>query len=150
MPATEEEILELARRENDPKDRAYLLLLLKINSNLEANTQATKDISSEIQTHRAEFEQHRIEFRKHVTDEAALFNQGRGMWRVTAVVLTVMQVAAFSLASWYVNKQDDESKQLKAISDSVVRNEAKHDEIYKTDAGLLHRIESLEKKVFGP
>lgn len=149
MPETEEEILGLARQADDAKDRAYLLLLLRINSSLEANTAACNEISKEIQTHREEFEEHRKEFQKHVADEAALFNQGRGLWKATAVVLSVAQVVAIGLATWYVNKQDDEARQLREISTAIVKSQAKHDELERVDTTTNTRLLRLERKVFG-
>jgi len=146
---TEAEILALAQQADDAKDRAYLLLLLKINNSLEANTEATQEIAKEIQGHVADFASHRIDFQKHVQEEAALFNQGRGAWKVTAVVLSVAQIAAFAVASWYISKQNDEAIQLKAMSEAIIRNESRHNEFFNTEKLMQERIEKLERKAFG-
>ena len=156
MDAMEQEIMDMARTANDPKDRTYLLLLLRIVTSLEANTATTKEISAEILEHRAGFEQHRVEFRKHVEDEAALFNQGRGMWRMWAAFFGLAQIVGFSVVTWYIRQQAETTTELKGVSAAVIQSQAKHEQLdlvdrqlRDVDRDILERILRIERKVYG-
>ena len=79
------DIEALIAGENDPKQRAFLIILNSINSSMVANTEATREVADKLDNHLSAFEA------KAETD-AELLNQGRGAWRVLAWVLGTAQV----------------------------------------------------------
>lgn len=84
---TEEKILELIEQTHDSKDKAFLLILMKINSNLTQNTQATNDISDRVE----EIIKHVDE---HIKTEDALLNKGKGSLTIIMWLLGVAQGVA--------------------------------------------------------
>lgn len=145
---TEAEILALAKDADDPRDRGFLVLLLKMHKSLDANTRATEQIAAEFVEHRKQFHEHREEFSQHVDDERALFNQGRGAWKILATVLTVAQVAAFSILTWYVRADDKRQDTIEAISQSLIKSDSAHVSMDQATQMLMQRVDRLEKKVF--
>lgn len=79
------DIDELIMQEDDPKQRTFLIVMNNINLSLISNTKAVTDL-------RSEFGVHLENFKAHTTQEARIFNQGRGMWRVIAWVIAAVQV----------------------------------------------------------
>ena len=79
------DIEALIMAEDDPKNRTFLIVMNNINMSLISNTQAVTDL-------RSEFSEHKEIFQKHATQEEKIFNQGKGMWRVISVVISVVQV----------------------------------------------------------
>lgn len=71
--------------ENDPKQRAFLIVLNSINNGLVANTDATRDMAKK-------FDEHLSTYETHTASEAEMVNKARGMWRVLAWVLGVSQM----------------------------------------------------------
>ncbi len=110
--------------ENDPKQRAFLIVLHNINLSLEANTTTVKEISEKLESHLEVFNQHTEEDQKWV-------NQGRGAWKIVAWVIGIAQVLA--TGAWVQQRMD------MAALDQTVRKELI--EHARTDS----RMDSLEK-----
>ena len=77
-------------QEDDPKQRAFLIVLNNINKSLIANTDTIRDVSEKLDAHLTSYEQ-------HVEKEDALLNRGRGAWRVVAWVIGVVQVVGLGI-----------------------------------------------------
>ena len=77
--------------ENDPRQRAFLIILNSINNSLQANTKMTKEVAGKLNDHLTAFE-------RKSEEDAALLNKGRGAWKVISVVYGVLQIIA--LACW--------------------------------------------------
>ena len=65
------DIEALIAEENDPKQRAFLIILNSINSSMVANTEATRDVADKLDSHLSAFE-------TKAESDAKLLNQGRG------------------------------------------------------------------------
>lgn len=87
--------------EDDPKQRAFLIVLNNINKSLVANTGTIRDVSDKLETHLAHFEQ-------HTKEDEALRNKGLGAWKVLSVVIGLIQLAG--LAIW--NNAREELKEI--------------------------------------
>lgn len=85
------DIDSMIAEENDPKQRAFLIVMNSINVSLLANTETIRDISIKLDTHLTNFEE-------HTATEDALLNRGRGMWKVTSWVLGASQAAVIALS----------------------------------------------------
>jgi hypothetical protein len=81
----QQQIEELIVAAQDPKDKAFLLIMNKIASSLDANTSLTKALSDD-------FKSHTIAFSEHERKEMELINQGRGGFRVALGLLGVLQI----------------------------------------------------------
>lgn len=79
------DIERLIADENDPKQRAFLIVLNNINKSLVANTEVTQQLSKDFQSHVEEFA-------AHASREEALLNQGRGMWKILTAVLAALNI----------------------------------------------------------
>ena len=84
------DIDQLIMQEDDPKQRAFLIVLNSINNSLIANTETIKDISEKLDTHLTSYD-------KHVEQEEALLNRGRGAWKVMAWVISGVQVIGLGI-----------------------------------------------------
>ena len=89
-PTTPIDIDQMIMQEDDPKQRAFLIVLNNINKSLIANTDTIRDVSEKLDAHLTSYEQ-------HVEKEDALFNRGRGAWRVVAWVIGVVQVVGLGI-----------------------------------------------------
>lgn len=85
--ASQDRIRLLIEDENDPKDRAFLIVLQQINESLVANTRTINDVANKLDAHLTAYE-------THAEQEAALLNQGKGAWRIAAWFLGFAQVLA--------------------------------------------------------
>lgn len=92
-----QEIDRLILQEDDPKQRAFLIVLNSINNSLIANTDTIREVSDKLEKHLEQFEQ-------HTTKDSELINKGRGMWKVAAWVIGVAQVAGLYI--WQGARQD--------------------------------------------
>jgi len=89
-PTTPIDIDQMIMQEDDPKQRAFLIVLNNINKSLIANTDTIRDVSEKLDAHLTSYEQ-------HVEKEDALLNRGRGAWRVVAWVIGVVQVVGLGI-----------------------------------------------------
>jgi hypothetical protein len=112
--------------ENDPKQRAFLIVLNSINLALEANTATVREISQKLE--------HLLDdFDNHVTEDERLVNQGRGAWKVAAWVIGIAQVMA--TGAW-VTQRNEISDLTKAVQAELI-----------VDTQVKARVDVLEKTV---
>lgn len=91
------DISMMIANENDPKQRAFLIVLNSINLALEANTATVREISQKLE--------HLLDdFTNHVTEDERLVNQGRGAWKVVAWVIGIAQVMA--TGAWFTQRNE--------------------------------------------
>lgn len=91
------EIETMILEENDPKQRAFLIVLNAINNSLVANTDTIREVSSKLETHLTNFDE-------HTRAEDALLNKGRGAWHIVVWVIGVAQV--IGLGIWQLARTD--------------------------------------------
>lgn len=91
------DIDQLIMQEDDPKQRAFLIVLNSINNSLIANTETIKDVSEKLDAHLTSYE-------NHVEQEDALLNRGRGAWKVMAWVISGVQV--IGLGIWAMAREE--------------------------------------------
>ena len=91
------DIDQLIMAEDDPKQRAFLIVLNSINNSLIANTETIKDVSEKLDAHLTSYE-------NHVEQEEALLNRGRGAWKVMAWVISGVQV--IGLGIWAMAREE--------------------------------------------
>ena len=84
-------------QEDDPKQRAFLIVLNSINNSLIANTETIREVSDKL-------EQHLEHFDAHTKAEDALMNKGRGMWKVAAWVIGIAQLVGLYI--WQHARED--------------------------------------------
>ena len=100
------DISQMIAAENDPKQRASLIVLHAISLSLEANTTTVRDISTKL-------ERHLETFATHTTTEQGLMNQGRGAMKIMIGVLALAQ--AIAVVMW----NDGRSAQKDAQTDRL-------------------------------
>ena len=113
---TSSDINDLIMGEDDPKQRAFLIVLNSINQSLIANTHTIKDVSEKL-------EQHLTNFENHARDEEAMINKGRGMWKVAAWVIGGAQVVGLGI--W--NQAHGELNEIKTAVITDQATLAKHE-----------------------
>jgi hypothetical protein len=121
-------IEDMIANENDPKQRAFLIVLNSINNSLLANTSTIREVSTKLETHLTLFE-------SHAEAEEALMNKGRGAWTVLAWVLGILQVAGFGLWSLARNDLAEIHSSLSALASS--------DTDMNHRLGLIEQIENI-------
>jgi hypothetical protein len=85
------DIEKMIASENDPRQRAFLIVLNSINFSLIANTRTITNVSDKLDRHLTNFEE-------HASSEAELINKGRGAWRIAAWILGAAQLVA--MGAW--------------------------------------------------
>lgn len=86
----EDEIGELIKQENDPKMRAFLVLLKSIDTSLLATTKLTADVDKQLR-------EHMVAFRVRSEREDELLNKGKGMWKFLSLALGALQAIAVAM-----------------------------------------------------
>jgi len=117
--------------ENDPRQRALLIILQSINRSLIANTRATQDTQIEVEKHRQDFMVHLRNFESHAMNEEALLNKGRGAWFIVAIVLSIAQ--SLLLYGWNASRNEIEAMKAQAVAAQI------------THEKLMGRLSHLEK-----
>ncbi len=125
------DIDSLIASEDDPKQRALLIVLQAINRSLIANTIATQQTQTDVEKHRADFSVHLKNFEAHAVNEEAIMNKGKGAWAILAVVLSLAQ--AIAIYGWQTSRTEIEAMKAEAHLAEV------------THLKLQARIEQLEK-----
>ena len=118
------DISQMIVDENDPKQRAFLIVLHSINQSLEANTDTVREINSKL-------ENHLEAFGHHVSNEEKILNQGRGAWKVFAWIVTVAQVL---VTYGWVQQRTDMQELNKTLQQELIN-----------DATTKNRIDQIEK-----
>jgi hypothetical protein len=86
-PNRTSDIVDLIAAENDPSQRAVLIVLNSINTSLQASAGLIKDVSVKL-------EGHLVRYDDRTLADDALLNKGKGVWHVVAWVLGVAQAIA--------------------------------------------------------
>lgn len=107
----QDEIEKLISAENDPKQRALMIVLQSINQSLIANTICTQGIQSDVT-------QHRKDFVTHAMNEEALINKGKGAWWVMATVLTILQGVV--IYGWNASRNEIETMKSQAVEAQLI------------------------------
>lgn len=105
------DIEDMIIKEDDPHQRAFLVVLNSINISLVANTRTVTDIGRKLEAHLVNFE-------SHTKNEEALMNKGRGAWNILAWVLSIAQIAVIGA---YVN-MTNEIRNINAVVQSHMVN----------------------------
>lgn len=119
------EIESLISEENDPKQRAFLIILNSINASMMANTSATSQVAEKLDSHMSLFE-------KKAEADAKLLNQGRGAWRVLAWVLGTAQAVILGIAAYVFSDIQQVHTELNQIALTAAKTDAR--------LGLLERV----------
>jgi hypothetical protein len=122
-----DEIKELILETPDAKDKAILLILLKISDDLYRNTQITASLSDK-------FEKHVESFVKHAEEEMSLINQGRGFLRAFVIFLGILQAIVLFLFSEHMQdfkKLSDEVNNLREYKAEHIAHHKEERETYK-------------------
>jgi hypothetical protein len=108
MTKHEDKISELIAETGDPVQRATLLILARIDTALEANTNATERIALVFAEHRAEFTAHD---KRETQDRAAL----KGAWWAGVVFISIVQVMGGYILTRHFNTNDAQDARLMAL-----------------------------------
>ena len=117
--ANNDEIGELIKQEDDPKNRAFLIILQNINLSLIANTKTVNDIDIQLK-------EHLEAFNTRAKKEDELINKGKGAWRVVSWILGIVQ----ALTIWI-----------------VLQAWAELQDMHKADHSIENRITVIEEKI---
>lgn len=108
------DIEKMIMQEDDPKQRAFLIVLNSINNSLVANTETIRDVSDKLEAHLENFE-------NHSRNEEAIMNKGRGAWKVAAWVIGVAQIAGVFVWTQAREEVKEINSSLKAEREVIVR-----------------------------
>ncbi len=93
MEDSSDEIQQLIREETDPRNRAFLLILARIDDSMRENTRQTQDIGTKLDAHLTRYEE-------QARADASLWSQAQGAWRVIAYVVTFAQAVLIAGGTW--------------------------------------------------
>jgi hypothetical protein len=126
MP-THDDIEELITQAEGPRDKAMLLILLRISQNLMRTADMTEKLNKKI-------DDHVVAFTQHEKDEMALFNQGRGFLRAIVGALVIFQ----AIATWTFSKHLQSEEEREARLTKV--------EVFTAEHRVHHEMEERAKK----
>jgi hypothetical protein len=112
------DIEDMIADENDPKQRAFLIVLNSINNGLMANTTATRDMSDKFDSHLSAYDQ-------RTEAESEMVNKARGAWRILAWVLGACQALVLMLGTALFNDLGEMHTMFRAGQLTDVRLEAR-------------------------
>lgn len=84
LEAIEEKIIALIEKTEDTKDKAFLLILMKLNDSITNNTVNTNKVANKLKEMSTTFE-------SHIKTEEAILNRGKGWRDVLVWVVGVAQ-----------------------------------------------------------
>ena len=113
------DIEDFIKGENDPKTRAFLMVMNSMNMSLIANTEIVKDIDTQLKSHL-------VEFNSRLKLEESYINKGKGAWKAASWCLAIAQIIIVG----FVTNTFSEVKSLHNI-----------------DELITHRITILETRV---
>ena len=119
------DIEDMIAAENDPSQRAVLIVLNSINTSLQASAGLIKDVSVKL-------EQHLVRYDDRMVADDALLNKGKGIWHVVAWLLGAVQLAGV----WVFFQVRNDLAEIHALSVAA----------QITDTKQQARIEILEAK----
>ena len=110
----------------DPKDKAVLMILLKISDDLFRNTQITSSLSEK-------FEKHVATFIQHAEDEMKLINTGRGFLRGIIFSIAMVQALIIFIFSQHMQEFSEMQQSVKHLEKEVEAHKEHHrtEEKYK-------------------
>lgn len=104
------EIERLIREEPDPRNRAFLLILARIDDSLRENTRQTQDIGTKLDAHLTRYDE-------QARADASLRSQAQGAWKVLAYVVTFAQAVLIAGGAWLYG----EIRSLHALDADVIQ-----------------------------
>lgn len=119
------DIRELILKTDSPKDKAMLLILLKISESLEANTSMTHEVSVKL-------DEHLDNYVEHEKQDAIRCAQIKTGWRVFSGILILLQgVALYAVRSHIdeANRMDTEIVKMRNDVDILKEHEKQFDVI---------------------
>lgn len=119
MP-THDDIEELITQADEPRDKAMLLILLRISQNLMRTADMTERLNTKI-------DEHVVAFTQHEKDEMALINQGRGFIRAMIIALAIFQGFTMWAFQKHLASEDDREARLTKVEQFVGEHRVHHD-----------------------
>lgn len=120
-----DEIHELIMQAESPRDKAELLILLRISQNLSKNTQLTEKLSHSLDAHVERFVIHERE-------EMALINQGRGFLRAMVIGLALFQGVVVYAYTQHMTETKKMQEDLVEFKKFIAEHTAHHKEERET------------------
>lgn len=108
----QQQIEDLIVAADNPKDKAFLLIMNKIAVSLDTNTFLTQSLSDEFQAHTKAF-------KNHEAAELSLINQGKGGLKVGMWLLGIIQTLVIVVASSQISELKDMRQELNACQLSI-------------------------------
>lgn len=128
----QEKIEELIMQAGDPKDKAMLMILNRIATNLDENTHLTRGLTRSFKAHTEAFE-------LHERTEMALINQGRGFYKSAIASLFLLQ----ALGAFWIKGHLEENARTRRDVDQMLIQIAEHQVKHEN---LKKMVESLDRK----
>ena len=125
-------INDLIQAEQNPKDRAFLVILQSINQSVRDQNNALISHSNTLQNLESSFSEHLRKFNERAERDDQILNQGRGIWKVLAWVLGLLQMITIGLLIWSYQEYRD-------MHESLIKHELRLDILEKHGTKLeLH------------
>lgn len=112
---TESRILELIESTQDNKDKAFLLILLRLNTNIFNNTNIVTSVASKLDKHLTVFE-------VHAEEELKRLNQGAGVRKVLSYVSGFIQTILLGIILYFQGALVEVKEQVAQQQVSITRN----------------------------
>lgn len=108
----QQQIEDLILSADNPKDKAFLLIMNKISLSLDANTILTESLSKD-------FKAQTSAFQAHEEQELTIVNQSKGGFRVAIVLLAVIQFIGGAIVRDTLNEVKSIRKDLTSVQRTI-------------------------------
>ncbi len=113
----QEQIEKLIAQASDPKDRVFLMIMNKMASSLDVNTELTRTLSEELKTHTTKFD-------LHEKKEEKIYNRGWGVaWAGVALIGAIQVLGTFILLKHFAETEQMREELNQAITDIATHKE---------------------------
>lgn len=143
-------IMELIENTSDPLQKAHLIIMLQMCDLLSENTNATRQVSEDFIGFRRSFADHTTAFSKHAQDEEVLIAKGQTTWKITARILTGLQVVVLAVVGLAWNEYKAINGRLVDIEKTLVISDKERKELYKDVADVKSMLKYPNTGRTGP
>ena len=131
---THTQIRDMILKTNDPKERATLLILLRISESLEENTAETHGISAAVTTLTTGVTAHVERFNAHAKEDEIRVGKAKAAWWVVTGMVGVIALLGAMLLKYHLDKLttvETQVEQLRRDVDQVRERHRIEDEVQK-------------------
>jgi len=143
LTETEERIVDLIEAAQDPKDKAYLFILLKINSSLGDNTMVVHEVADNVNEVALSLHTHLQNFNNHILAEADIHSRESERKKIWTWVGRIAQTIVFAVVGYFQVQLADINLRIAQLENKLANHVADN---RVTEATVAKNLEYLQEQ----